>query len=613
MTTGQRGALFAVPDIAREDRPDGSIRLWSRTPLGAYPPTLCHHLEERAAASPDRPFLAEPDGDGGWRRLDFAGLRRRARGLAAALIARGLGPGDPVLILSGNSIGHAVVQFAAFYAGMPACPVSTAYSLMSRDFGRLRAVAARLRPKLVYADDPERYGDALAALKLDGVPVLVDHHAPGRPGDLLLDALCATPDGPAVDARFAALGPDSVAKILFTSGSTGGPKGVINTQRMLCANQQALRQIWPFLERRPPVLLEWLPWSHTFGGNQNLGLALVHGGTLHIDDGRPTPDGIGRTVANLRTVSPTLYFNVPRGFDALLPYLEADAGLRARFFAELEVVFYGGSALPQALWDRLAALAVATAGRAPALTTAFGTTETAPLAAGVHMPVDRVGILGVPVPGTEVLLWPEAGRLAVGVRGPNVTPGYLGDPQRTAAAFDAEGFYRTGDAMRLADPDRPERGLVFDGRIAEDFKLSSGTWVAAGALRVAAVGACAPVAQDAVVAGHDRDRVALLIFPNRDACARLAGLPADAPAETLVAAPAVRETVRRGLAAHNAGNPGSSTAIARALLLVEPPDVDAGEITDKGYLNQRTVLERRAALVEALYAEPPGETVIEAG
>jgi len=593
--------LFATPDIAREDRPDGSVLLSSRTPLGAHPPTLCHHLEARAAEHPDRIFLAERDGDG-WRGVGFGEMRRRARGLAQALIDIGLAVGDPVLVISDNAIDHAVVQFAALYAGLPVCPVSTAYAVGSGDFARLRAVAGRLRPRAVYAADPERFGRAVATLGLAGdVPVL-DPDA--------VAALAETPDSPAVDARMAGLGPETVAKVLFTSGSTGGPKGVINTHRMLCANQQMLAQIWPFLTRRPPVLVDWMPWSHTFGGNHNLNMALAQGGTLHIDTGRPVPSDIGRTVENLRSVSPTLYLNVPRGYDALLPYLEADPELRDRFFAELDLLFYGGASLPQSLRERLEALGQSATGRRPTVTTAYGSTETAPLAIGAHHPTEHTGVIGVPVPGTEVLLRPEAGKLSVAMRGPHITPGYLNDPERTAEAFDEEGFWKSGDAVRMTDPERPEAGLVFDGRLAEDFKLLTGTWVAAGTLRLAAIAACAPVAQDVVVAGQDRDSIAILIFPNLGECARIAGLPKGADPAAVVAHPAVRETVRKGLAAHNAAYPSSSTAIARALLLTEPPDVESGEITDKGYINQRGALERRAADVEALYAEPPGEAVI---
>lgn len=592
--------LFATPDIAREDRADGSIRLWSRTPLGDYPATLCRHLEARADAHPGRVFLAERDG-AAWRCITFSEMRERARGVAQALIDRGLAVGDPVLILSENSLRHAILQFGALYAGLPVCPVSTAYALGDGGFGRLRAVAALLRPRAVYVGEPERFAPAIRALGLDGLPVL-DPDA--------VEAMAETPATAAVDIRRAGLGPDTVAKVLFTSGSTGGPKGVINTHRMLCANQQMLAQIWPFLAGRPPVLLDWMPWSHTFGGNHNLNLALAHGGTLHIDDGRPVPALIGRTVSNLREVSPTLYLNVPRGYDALLPHLEGDADLRDRFFARLDLLFYGGASLPQSLWARLQALGVAATGRRPVITTGYGSTETAPLAVAAHFSADRADVIGVPVPGTEVLLRPEAGKLAVDMRGPHVTPGYLNDPERSAEAFDAEGFWRSGDAVRLADPGRPEAGLVFDGRLAEGFKLLTGTWVAAGTLRVAAVAACAPVAQDVVVAGHDRDTVAVLVFPNLGECARIAGLPHTADPRTVLAHPEVRAVVRHGLAAHNAANPASSTAIARALLLAEPPDVEAGEITDKGYLNQRGVLQRRAALVEALYTEPPGDGVI---
>lgn len=599
----RRTDLFASPDIGVENRPDGSIRLWSHRPLGDYPPTLCHYLEARADQHPDRVFLAERRSDtaGDWRRLSFGEMRRQARGVAAALIGRGLAIGDPVLILSENAVDHAVMQFAALYAGLPACPVSTAYALGTADFGRLQAVAERLRPAMAYTADPARYGPAIAALGLADDRIL----DPGA-----LQAAAATPDGGEVDERLARLGPDTIAKVLFTSGSTGGPKGVINTHRMLCANQQMLASIWPFLARRPPVLMDWMPWSHTFGGNHNLNIALAFGGTLHIDGGKPLPALIGRTVANLREVSPTLYLNVPRGYDMLVPHLEADEALRDRFFADLDLLFYGGASLPQTLWTRIEALGRAATGRTPVLTTGYGSTETAPLATSPHYPIARAGQIGVPIPGTEILLRPAAGKLAIGIRGPHVTPGYLRDPERTAEAFDAEGYFQIGDAVRVAVPGRPEAGLEFDGRLAEDFKLLTGTWVAAGTLRVAAVAACAPVAQDAVVAGRDRDCVAVMIVPNPGECARIAGLPADTALEVLLAHPAVRDTVRSGLAAHNAGNPASSTAIARVLLLAEPPDAAAGEITDKGYINQRTMLDRRAALVDALYAEPPGDAVI---
>jgi feruloyl-CoA synthase len=406
-----------------------------------------------------------------------------------------------------------------------------------------------------------------------------------------------------VEAFHARVGPDTIAKILFTSGSTGYPKGVINTQRMLCASQQAKTQVWPFLARTPPVIVDWLPWNHTFGGNHNFNLVLRHGGTLYIDGGKPAPGLIDASIANLREIAPTLYFNVPRGFDMLVGALRADSALRRNFFSRLQLMFYAGSALPQNLWEDLIELSVQETGQAVPMVTAWGSTETSPLATDCHFQAPRSGVIGLPVPGVELKLLPAGDKLEIRVRGPNVTPGYLDQPELTARAFDEEGYYRIGDAVRFADPARPEAGLVFDGRVAEDFKLSSGTWVNVGAVRIKGIELLAPVAQDIVVTGHDGDEVGFLVFANLAACRALAGLPVDAaPAEAL-AHPAVREQVRAGLQAMKALGGGSSTYAARALLMAEPPSVDAGEITDKGYINQSAVLARRAALVAQLAGE----------
>ncbi len=452
----------------------------------------------------------------------------------------------------------------------------------------------------------------------------------------------------AVAARFAAVGPDTLAKILFTSGSTGTPKGVVNTQRMLCSNQQAIAQAWPFLEERPPVIVDWLPWSHTFGGNHNFNLVLRNGGTLYVDAGRPAPGAIEITARNLREVPSTIHFDVPRGYDMLLPYLESDAALRATFFRDLDVLFYAAASLPQHLWEALERLSIAATGSRVTMLSAWGSTETAPTATQVHFPIERAGVIGLPSPGTEIKLAPAGAKLELRVRGPNVTPGYWRRPERPATSaatgdgrsrgrsansaatgdgrsrgrpanraatgdewsrglpgevFDEEGFLKTGDAGKLADPRDPSRGLLFDGRLAEDFKLTSGTWVHVGELRTAAITAAAPVAQDVVVTGHDRPAVCLLVFPHPAGCRSLCrDAPPDAPLGELIRRPEVRRRVRDGLAAHNAENPASSRRISRALLLDEPPSIDAGEITDKGYVNQRAVLTRRADLVERLHA-----------
>jgi feruloyl-CoA synthase len=435
----------------------------------------------------------------------------------------------------------------------------------------------------VWTGDSPRFAPALAAVGAQATPI----------GELLeKDA------GARVDEAFARVGPDTEAKILFTSGSTGLPKGVINTQRMLVANQQMLAQVWPFLEDRVHTIVDWLPWNHTFGGNFCFNVMLRNGGALYVDGGKPAPGLIEATAKNLAEISPTLYFNVPRGFDLLMPMLEADAALRRNFFRELDMVFYAGAALPQNLWERLEKLAAAEKNGELAMISSWGSTETAPSAAAVHYPIERAGVIGLPNPGCELKLVPAAGKLEVRVRGPNVTPGYYRRPDLTAAAFDEEGFYRIGDAMKFDDPARPEKGLVFDGRVAEDFKLATGTWVHVGAVRVKLIAAGNPLIQDAVITGHDRNEVGALVFLS--------------PAAKDLAPEAVRARLAAALKAL-AADGGSSMHPTRALVLEEPPSIDAGEITDKGYINQRAVLERRAALVGRLHAQPGDAAVITGG
>jgi feruloyl-CoA synthase len=602
---------FAAPAVIAEALPGGGLKLRSPAALRPHARAIGEYLAGWAARDPGRLFLAERDGTGGWRRLTYGEAWRAARAIAQALLARGLGPERPVMILSENGIDHALLALAAQLVGIPVAPVSTAYSRLSQDFAKLRYVRDLVTPGLIFADDGERYAAALAALGPGDAEIVLSRNAPVGIAATHFTALLEPVPGPAVDAAYEAVGPDTVAKILFTSGSTGEPKGVINTQRMLCANQEAVFQIWPFLSERPPVIVDWLPWNHTFGGNHNFNLTLRHGGTLYIDEGRPAPGLIERSVANLREVSPTIYFNVPRGYAMLLDYLERDAELARRFFAELDFVFYAAAALPQSLWERIEAVSLKTLGHKVPMVSAWGTTETAPGATGVHYPMERAGNVGLPLPGVEVKLVPAGDRLEIRVRGPNITPGYWKRPDLTALAFDEEGFYRPGDAMRLADPADAAQGLVFDGRIAENFKLSTGTWVSVGALRVALIAAGAPVIEDAVITGHDRDEIGLLVFPSLAGCRGLCPhVPANAPLSELIAAPPVRAALAAGLARHNAGAGGSSQRIARALLMSEPPSIDRGEITDKGYLNQRAVLTSRAALVEALHGAAPPEAAI---
>ena len=611
---GSAGRLFATPQITHERRPDGSVILRSARALGPVPRCLGVLLERWAVTAPDRIFLAERGASGTWRHLTYEAASRAANAIGQAVLDRRLGPDRPLMILAENGIDHGIAMLGGMHVGVPVVPVSTAYARLSQDFGKLRYIFDLVQPGLVYVDDVERYAKALEAIGATRVEITASRGSLGNTRVTPFAALIELRPTPAVDAAFARVGPDTVAKILFTSGSTGQPKGVINTQGMLCANQESMAAVWSFLGDHPPVIVDWLPWNHTFGGNHNFNMMLRHGGSLYIDEGKPVPALIGRTVANLRDISPTAYFNVPRGYAALADFLEKDEALREKFFARLDLLFYAAAALPRSLWDRLESLGLKARRYKVPFIASWGLTETAPAVTMVHYAIDRPGNIGVPGPGMAVKLAPVGDQLEIRVKGPNVTPGYFRAPDLTAAAFDAEGWLMTGDAVRLAQPDNPAAGLLFDGRTAENFKLSSGTWVNVGTLRTVAIAAGAPVIEDAVVTGHDRDEIGLLIFPS---LAGLRGLcphaGADAGIDTLIAQPAVRKALVDGLARHNARAQGSSMRIARCLLLAEPPSIDANEITDKGYLNQRAVLTKRAALVERLHGDPAPPEVIAIG
>jgi feruloyl-CoA synthase len=604
-----RPIAFAAPDIRWERAADGSLLLRSAVPLAPHDPSLARMFRAAAAVQPARVFLAERAG-AGWRTLTYADARRLVDGLAQALIARGLSAERPVMILSGNAIDHALLMLAGFTAGVPVAPISVAYSLQSQDHAKLRQIADLLAPGLVYVADTAPFAAALAALDLAGVEIVASRNGPARPGVTSFEELARTPAGRAVEAAVAATTAATVAKILFTSGSTGTPKGVINTHGMLTANQQQLAQIWPFVTEDPIVLVDWLPWNHTFGGNHNFNLAMRHAGTLYIDGGKPLTALVGETVRNLAEVSPTIYFNVPAGYAALLPHLEKDEALARAFFKRLRLIFYAGAALPQDLWERLEAVSVRTTGERVPMTSSWGTTETAPLAVAAHYLIEGAGNVGVPAPGCEVKLVPAGGKLEIRVRGPNVTPGYWKRPDLTAAEFDAAGFYRPGDAVRLADPHDPGKGLLFDGRLAEDFKLMTGVWVHVGVLRVGVLAAASPVLQDAAVAGENRGFIGLLAWLNPAGCQKLIGAGAPQGLAELVRHPAVRAHVGAALGRWNAAETGSSQRIARVVLLADPPSIDENEITDKGYINQRRALECRAGEVERLYAADPDEGVI---
>ena len=605
------GPDFAPPAVTVERRQDGSLILRSPRPLREHPTDFGCLLFHWAARIPEQTFLAERDAHGGWRRLSYAAAARAASAVAQALIDRGLDQSRTVMVLSGNGIDHALMMLGAALAGVPFCPVSPAYSLVSADYGRLEHIYRMIDPALVYVDSFETFRPALEALGPAGAELVCSSALPeGVAGTPFADLVATVPTAQ-VRSRAESKSPAHVAKILFTSGSTAQPKGVVNTYGMLASNQQMLRQCWRFLEHTAPVLLDWLPWHHTFGGNHNFNMVLRNGGTLFVDDGRPTAALIERTVANLREVSPNMYFSVPAGYAMLLPYLEKDDELARSFLRELRFIFNAAAALSQDIWDRLAHLSIAHLGRRIPLTSGWGSTETAPLATTAHFPVDRADVIGLPVAGVEVKLAPVAAKLELRVRGPNVTPGYYKAPDLTAKAFDDEGFYRTGDAGRLLDPEAPEKGLVFDGRLAENFKLGTGTWVHVGVLRTAVLAACAPVLQDLVICGEDRNQVGILAWPNVSACRDLVGRDGAADPVSLARDPEVLEAVRKGIRAHNRTHPGASTRIARVHLMAEPPSIDANEITDKGYINQRAVLDRRVGLVHGLFADPLGPDVIE--
>lgn len=606
-----RRVNFVSPAVDVERRNDGVVIVRSPRPLGAHERNIIDYLRRWADRTPDRIMIAEREASGQWRRLSYRQLRESVDRIAQSLLDRGLGQTRPVMILSGNSIEHAQMTLACMTAGVPVAPVSVAYSLMSEDFAKLRHVHALVEPKLILVQSGRQFRRALGAIDLDGTEIVCvadpPDDLPSTPFAHLLDH----PPSDGLERAYGALDGDTVAKYLFTSGSTGMPKGVINTQRMLCANQRMAEIYMVPDPDDPPVLLCWLPWNHTMGGNFTFNGCLRQGGTFHIDGGRPVPGLFDKTIANLREVAPTQISNVPVGFSMLLPHLESDADLRRAFFSRLKLLGYGGASLPQELWQRYQDLAVAETGERIMFITGWGSTETAPTATSLHWAVEGTGVIGNPYPGVEVKMVPRGDRYELRLRGPIVTPGYLKRPDLTAAMFDEEGFYKIGDAGRFVDPDRPELGLRFAGRVVEDFKLDTGTFVHVGTLRVAALDAAAPALQDAVVAGHDRAFVGLLAWPNLAACKEICGAPADAASvDRLLRNPAVVAHVREGLRRHNARNPGSSTQIRRVLLMSEPPSIDGNEITDKGYVNQGATLERRADLVSRLYADPPADDVI---
>ena len=599
-------------DIAVDRRPDGVIVLKSKFPLKEYLPHIPAALAQWATERPDHTWLAQRRGpQREWHRVSYAEAKRTVDALTQAILEMKLPEGAPVAILSGNSIEHALMTQAAMQARLPAAPVSPAYSLMSQDHAKLKYLFGLIKPKLVMVQDGPTFEKALNALDLTGIKVIHVDRPPQGIESLAYADLVATKVTDAVAQSIAKIAPDTIGKLLFTSGSTGMPKAVINTQRMMCANAAMMMQVRPRDPNGPlPVFLDWMPWNHTMGGNALFNPALIEGGTLYIDDGRPVPGQFEETLRNLREISPTYYANAPVGYAVLASAMEKDDALCHSFFKNIGIMGYGGARLPDDLYDRMQALAVRATGERIVFYTGWGSTETAPTSTGTYWDTERVGLIGLPFPGVELKLVPAGPKYELRLRGINVTPGYYNQPELTAKVFDEEGFYCIGDAGVFVDPNDPSQGLIFAGRVVEDFKLFTGTFVQVGPLRTDAIAAASPVVHDALVTGQDRPYVGLLAWPNLHACRQLIGNP-DAGFEDVVKHPAVIDCVRKGLEAHNAAaNGASSLRIGRVILLVEPPSIDGNELTDKGYINQRAGLDRRAALVDQLYADPPADDVI---
>jgi feruloyl-CoA synthase len=585
-----------------DERPDGTIYARSPVTLGPYPAKLTERLELWAARTPAVTFMARRDSSGAWRHLTYGEALPRVRAIAQALLDRRLSADRPLVILSGNSLEHALIALGAMYAGVPYAPLAPAYALLARDYTTLRHLWQALHPGMVFADDGPLFERALSHVAAG--TEIVTCTPPGSLASTGFNELARTPATSAVDAAHARVTPDTIAKILYTSGSTGRPKGVINTQRMLCSNQEMLRTVMPMLSSPPPVLCDWLPWNHTFGGNHNVGIVLYNGGTLYIDDGKPVPGAFETTIANLREIPMTAYFNVPKGYDLLVPYLRRDAAFRAHFFANLGMLFCAAAALRQQVADDIMEMAIDGRGRRIPLVTGLGATESAPFALCAGDSDFSGGRIGVPAPGVELKLAPVGRQLEARLRGPSITPGYWRDDELTSAAFDEEGYYKLGDALGFYDPADHYQGFTFEGRLSEDFKLSTGTWVRVGPLRQRFLAELGDVVQDVVIAGEGRDEITALVFPAMAACRAIAGAAADAPVREVLQHASVREAFASCLARCVEANAGSSTSILRLLLLEAPPSIDAQETTDKGSVNQRSVLANRAALVEQLYGQP---------
>ena len=601
-----RPLRFGVTRVTLKDGVPGTHYLKADQDLQAFPERLTDRFQHWAQKKPGQTLFARrvklADGSlGDWRHITYAEAWNTARNIAQGLINRGLNAERPVVILSENSLEHALLALGCIVAGVPFVPTSPPYSLISQDYDKLKHVLRTVTPGMVFASDA-RYAKAIAATVSSNMEIVMNEGDVEGKQVTTFEALCSTLATAQVDAAIAATGPDTIAKFLFTSGSTKLPKAVINTQRLWCANQQQMAQSMPILAEEPLVLVDWLPWNHTFGGNHNFGMVVFHGGTMYIDDGKPTPALMHETLRNLREIAPTVYFNVPTGFEAIALAMKTDDLLRKTLLSRVQMFFYAGAALAQPIWDSLYESQEREVGERIVMGTGLGMTESGPFGIFVTNPYVNAGDLGVPTPGLELKLVDMGGKTEVRYRGPNITPGYWRNAEETKASFDDEGFFCTGDAVKWIDETDVHLGLKFDGRIAEDFKLATGTFVSVGPLRGKIIAAGAPYIQDVVLTGINLKEVGAMVFTT-PAVRALSGMAADAPlADVLSSEPVLAQfqTVINELAKTATG---SANRIARMCLLSEPPTIDKGEITDKGSINQRAVLSHRADTVAALHEE----------
>ena len=603
----KRTSNFKPHDVSSERRGDGTLLLRSNAEMGDVVDTSADWLHRWSVEAPERIFLAERSG-AGWREETYQSTLQKVRAIAASLLARGMGPDTPILIMSGNGVDHGLLTLAAHYVGVPTAPIAEQYALIPAARERLEHAISLVNPRMAYVVDADKFAHAITIDALAGVEIVASDVG-SQSGVTAMDTLLQGDSGVDIDVARGQVTPDSVVKILMTSGSTSAPKGVMTTQRMMCVNQTQIADSLPFLSERPPSVVDWLPWNHVFGGSHNFNMMLANGGSFYIDDGKPLKGLFDRTVENLKMVTGSLVFNVPVGFGMLLQALKSDQDLRQRFFQDLDMIFYAGASLPQDIWQGLEQMALDVKGEVPLMTSSWGLTETAPATMIQQEPTDRSGVIGVPMSGVTLKLVPEEdGRYEVRAKGPNIMPGYYNDPEKTAEAFDDEGYFVTGDAMVFVDPDNMNAGMRFDGRISEDFKLLTGTWVRATALRMSLLGHFAPLAADLVITGQDKSDIGVLIFPNKEAI-ETAGHALD-DVDGMLSDPSLLNALRDRLAVWNAENASSSTRIARAAFFAEPASLVDAEITAKGNLNFRKILQRRSAILDHLYNGSHGAVIV---